>query len=58
MLRVTASVSLVLLLVCLMGGAPGAAAERVVKVDDLRELVGEWRGTLSGVRGGTVSFTL
>jgi len=57
MVHVTAGTFL-LLLIFLTDAAPSTAAERLARVDDLKALAGEWQGSLSGVRGGTVPFTL
>jgi len=47
----------VLLLATFLAGAVLYAEERPVAVSDLKELAGEWQGSLSGVRGGTVAYT-
>ena len=57
MLRVAATIA-VPILTALLASAMLFAEERSVAVSDLKELVGEWHGSLSGVRGGTVPYTL
>jgi hypothetical protein len=52
-----ATTTAVLILALLLAGAVLYAEERPVTVTDLKELVGEWQGSLSGVRGGTVPYT-
>jgi len=57
MLRVTTTAA-VLILATLLVRVVFSAEERPVPVSDLRELVREWQGSLSGVRGGTVPYTV
>jgi hypothetical protein len=47
----------VLVFATLLVRPPLYAEERPVVVSNLKELVGEWQGSLSGVRGGTVPYT-
>ena len=57
MLRVAATIAVPIFSV-LLASAGLFAEERSVAVSDLKKLVGEWQGSLSGVRGGTVPYTL
>lgn len=53
MLRTTTTAA-VLILATLLVRSVLYAEERPVTISDLKELAGEWQGSVSGVRGGTV----
>jgi hypothetical protein len=48
----------VLTLVLLAAGFAAAQDDRMVPVTDLKMVSGEWKGTLAGVRGGQVPYSL
>ena len=46
------------LILPVLSGAVAYGAERAITIADVKELAGDWEGSLSGVRGGTVPFTM
>jgi len=48
----------VLGIVFFAAGLSAAQDDRMVPVNDLRTVSGEWKGTLAGTRGGEVPYTL
>jgi hypothetical protein len=50
--------ALALWILATLSAAFAYGADRTISIEDVKELAGDWGGSLSGVRGGTVPFTM